>query len=368
MLYRPFQDRLLSALGMGNMRLPVRAYGRSQRIDQPKAQEIIDYAMEHGVNYYDTAYVYHNGQSERFLGTAFAGYPREKYHLATKFLLQANPDFRYVFQDQLERLQTDFIDFYLLHAISDRTVSRYLTGGCLEYFDEQKRLGKIRALGFSFHGSVETLEKVVAARKWDFAQIQLNYYDWAYDIAKQEYEILVREGVPIMVMEPVRGGKLAALPEEAERLLKSVHPDWSVASWAFRWLRGLPNIQVVLSGMSTLDQIQENVELFGDDTALTKEEEAVLFRACELFRKEIHIPCTACRYCCDGCPAKINIPVYLDYMNRYLINGRWELQGVKSAASKGKPKDCIACGACTEHCPQNIPVSEHLQRLAQLIR
>jgi len=349
------------------MRLPVEKTANGEQIDQEKAREIIDYAMQNGVNYFDTAYVYHNGESERFLGSALAKYSRGDYYLATKFLLPANPNFKFVFQEQLKRLQTEYVDFYLIHAISDQTVSRYLEGGCLEYFDEQKRIGNIRHLGFSFHGSIDTLKRVIAARDWDFAQIQLNYYDWAYDIAKEEYQMLTQSNIPIMVMEPVRGGKLAALPAEAEQMLKEAHPDWSIASWAFRWLKGLPKIQVVLSGMSNMDQIWENVDLFSRESALTSDDEKILFRASELFRKEVYIPCTACRYCCDDCPSQINIPIYLDYMNQYLINGQWGLQGINTVNSNGLPKDCIACGACKAHCPQNIQISDYLQQLASLI-
>jgi predicted aldo/keto reductase-like oxidoreductase len=231
---------------------------------------------------------------------------------------------------------------------------------------EQKRLGRIGYLGFSFHASEQTLIRLVDLRGWDFAQIQMNYFDWMYGSAKREYEILTEKNIPVMVMEPVRGGRLATLSPEAERILKSEHPDWTLASWALRWVKRLPGVQVVLSGMSTLEQIKENIRLFEDDNALTDDDEATLFRACEAFRKEVRVPCTACRYCCDDCPAQINIPAVLEVYNRYKTDGPWALNALKGIDSQGMPKDCIACGACMEHCPQNIDIKGIMQELAEI--
>ncbi len=366
MTNKEFHDIKLSWLGMGNMRLPVQNDDPNAPIDRKRAQEIIDYAMANGINYYDTAYVYHNSESEKFLGEALGKYPRDSYYLATKFLILANPDYKAVFEEQLERLKTDRIDFYLLHAVLDHTVDQYIDGGCIEYFMEQKRLGRIGHLGFSFHASEPTLSRLVNLREWDFAQIQLNYFDWLFGTAKREYEILAEKDIPVMVMEPIRGGRLATLSAEPERILKDAHPDWSLATWAFRWVKRLPNVKVVLSGMSTLDQIKENVALFADERALSDEEEATLFRACEAFRKEVQVPCTACRYCCDGCPAEINIPALLEVYNHYKTDGPWALNELKKIDSKGMPKDCIACGACAEHCPQNIDIKGIMQELAAI--
>ncbi len=354
----------LSGLGMGNMRLPVQNDESGAPIDRPRAQEIIDYAMENGINYFDTAYTYHNGESEKFLGDAMAKYPRESYYLATKFFILANPDYKAVFEEQLTRLKTDYIDFYLLHAIFDKTYERYMTEGSAEYFAEQKKLGRIGQLGFSFHGSEETLKKLVDARDWDFAQIQLNYYDWFSGKARREYEILQEHGIPVIAMEPVRGGRLAALSSDAEDILKKACPDWSLAGWALRWIKRLPQVRVVLSGMSTLGQIKENVALFGDESALGDEEEALLMRAYEAFRGQVQVPCTACRYCCDDCPAEIDIPAVLDVYNRYKTDGEWALNDLKEIDSKGMPKDCIECGVCSEHCPQSIDIPAIMQELA----
>ncbi len=368
MIYQQFRDLKLSSLGMGNMRLPLQNDEPGAPIDRIRAQEIIDFAMANGINYYDTAYLYHNGESEKFLGEALANYPRESYYLATKFFLLANPDYKAVFEEQLSRLKTDYIDFYLLHAVFDETFDRYMGEGSVEYFLEQQKLGRIKYLGFSFHGSEETLQKLVAARKWDFAQIMLNYYDWMTGKAKREYEILKEHNTPIIAMEPVRGGRLATLSPGAEAILKQAHPDWSLASWALRWIKRLPQVKVVLSGMSTLDQIKENIELFSDERVLTDEEEAIALSAAEVFQKQVLVPCTACRYCCDTCPAEINIPAMLELYNRYKLDGAWVLEDIDEIESTGKPKDCIACNVCVEHCPQSIDISGIMQELAAQIK
>ncbi|MBD5157152.1 MAG: 4Fe-4S dicluster domain-containing protein [Butyrivibrio sp.] len=364
--YKSFQDISLSRLGMGNMRLPVQGDKAGAPIDRVRAQEIIDYAMENGINYFDSAYVYHGGESEKFLGEAMKKYPRDTYYLATKFLLSTNPDYKAVFEEQLERLQTDRIDFYLLHAIFDGNCRSYLDSGCIKYFLEQKKAGRIRYLGFSSHAGVEALTKMADHHQWDFAQIQLNYFDWLYGDTAKEYKVLEERNIPIMVMEPVRGGRLAVLSGEAEKMLKAAHPDWSMASWALRWVKRLPQVQVILSGMSDMEQIRDNVRTFQEPEGLTDEDAQLLMRACEAFKKQVSVPCTACRYCCDGCPMKIDIPAYLDVYNSYRTDGPWALNRMGSIESAGKPSDCIGCGACAGHCPQSIQIPEIMSELAEL--
>lgn len=366
MIYKSFQDIALSRLGMGNMRLPVQGGKSGAPIDRIRAQEIIDYAMENGINYYDTAYVYHGGESEKFLGEAMKKYPRESYHLATKYLVFANPDYKAVFEEQLERLQTDYIDFYLIHGISDDIYQSYMENGCIEYFLEQKKAGRIRYLGFSAHASVETLTKAADHHQWDFAQIQLNYFDWKYGSAAKEYKALEERNIPIMVMEPVRGGRLAALSSEAEEMLKAAHPDWSMASWAMRFAKRLPQVQVILSGMSNMEQIRDNIRTFQEPEGLTDADAELLMRACEAFKKQISVPCTSCRYCCDDCPMKIDIPAYLDVYNSYKTDGSWALKRMDNIESEGKPSDCIGCGACAGRCPQSIRIPEIMSELAGL--
>lgn len=367
MNYKPFQEIKLSTLGMGNMRLPGKVGGAPDEIDYEKSQEIIDYAMANGINYYDTAWVYNNGKSEEFLGHAMKKFDRSSFYLATKFNIQSNPDYKFVFETQLKRLQTDYIDFYLIHCITDGNTDSYLNCGAIEYFLEQKRLGKIKYLGFSAHSGLEALKKFSDHHQWDFAQLQINYYDWRHGEAAAGYKILEERNIPCVVMEPVRGGRLASLTPDAEQLLKSVHPDWSIASWAMRFVQSLENIQVILSGMSNMEQIKDNVATFSGEPGLSDSDKEVLFKACDMFKKELQIPCTACRYCCADCPMEINIPEFLKVYNDYKVNGQWALGGVNKIESKGKPGDCIGCGACMGHCPQNIDIPKHMADFAKVL-
>lgn len=368
MIYKPFKDIELSCLGMGNMRLPVIDDKPGAPIDYKRAQEIIDYAYENGVNYYDTAYVYHNGESETFLGEALKKYPRDSYYLATKFYYLANHDYKAVFEEQLKKLRTDYIDFYLIHCINDTLYRTYLECGCIDYFLEQQRQGRIKYLGFSSHAGVENLTTFANHHKWDFAQIQLNYFDWRYSTTSEEYKVLADRDIPVMVMEPVRGGRLAVLSPDAEKMLKALHPDWSIASWALRWVKRLPQVQVVLSGMSSLEQIKDNINTFSTPDSLTDEETEVLISACDAFKKQVSVPCTACRYCCDECPMEINIPDYLKIYNRYKTDGQEALKQLDKVDSKGKPSDCIACGSCMGHCPQNIGIPDIMSELSELTK
>ena len=366
---KKFQDIQLSRLGMGNMRLPgVEGSNDPNAIDYKKAHEIIDYAYNHGINYFDSAYVYNNGESEKCVGECMKKYPRDSFYLATKFFIGATTDYKAVFAEQLERLQTDHIDFYLIHCVMDGNCDQYLESGAIEYFLKMKEEGKISYLGFSSHASPAYLEKMANHHQWDFAQLQLNYFDWCYGTTKEEYKILEERHIPIMVMEPVRGGKLAKLNEQAHAMLKGIHSDWSDASWALRFVRHLPQVQVILSGMSTMDQIVDNVKTFDDDSTFTNEDFNILMKACDSFHKQIVVPCTACRYCCDGCPMQINIPEFLKVYNAYKVDGYFNKAMYDAVDSIGKPADCIGCGACTGHCPQSIDVPNIMPQIAQLVK
>ena len=365
---KAFQDIELSRLGMGNMRLPsVDPKDPNAPIDYPEAFKIIRRAYEEGINYFDTAYVYNDGDSEKCLGEAMKIFPRDSYYLATKFYIDANPDYEAVFEEQLRRLQTDRIDFYLIHCLTDANIDKYLDSGAIEYFLEQKKNGRIRYLGFSSHASVDSLRRFADHHAWDFAQIQLNYYDWNYAATKQEYQILAEKDIPIMVMEPVRGGRLADLTPQADQILKTAHPDWSIAAWALKFVKSLPQVQVILSGMSTMEQLEDNLATFADDESLDEEDMETLWKACDMFKNQIQVPCTACRYCCIGCPKEINIPSYLTLYNSYKVDGPWALAEASAIQSKGKPADCVGCGACTGHCPQNIDTPKIMVELAGLI-
>lgn len=364
MIYKPFKDISLSCLGMGNMRLPQNWELPEHPIDRDKGREIIDLAMKGGINYYDTAYVY--GDSEEFLGDVMPAYKRDSYYLATKFNIGANPDYKAVFEEQLKRCKTDYFDFYLLHAVGDWSKDKYIESGCIEYFEEMRKQGKIRYFGYSAHASHETLKAFADYKDWDFTQIQLNYYDWLFGGAKGEYEILKERNVPVIVMEPVRGGRLASLTPEAEAILKEAHPDWSIASWAFRWVKRLSQVQVVLSGMSNLEQMKDNIGTFSDEAALTDEEEKLLFKACTMFKEQIQVPCTGCRYCVDNCPSQIDIPKMMEIGNNFRINGEWALHPLRDT-DKPTPKDCIGCGACTTHCPQGIDIPGLMSEMSEKI-
>lgn len=365
MIYKPFQSIQLSTLGMGAMRLPMKD---QDHIDYEKAHEILDKAYECGINYFDSAYVYNAGDSERCLGACMKKYPRDSFYLATKFNVDANPDYEAVFEEQLERLQTDHIDFYLIHCLKDYNIDKYINGGAIEYFREQQAKGRITYLGFSTHADLATLTRFADYTHWDFAQIQMNYYDWVYGSAAEEYKILEERNIPIMVMEPVRGGRLATLTPEVSKMLQQVHPDWSMAAWALRFVKSHPQIQVILSGMSTLEQLGDNLSTFGDADGLNENDYRLILKAGELFKKQLQVPCTGCRYCTPECPMQINIPAYLEVYNDYKVNGGWALHRLEKVESTGKFTDCIGCGACTGHCPQDIAIPKIMAELAEAVK
>lgn len=367
MIYKQFKDIKLSRLGMGNMRLPsVQPGVPGSPIDHQEAYKVIDLAMASGINYYDTAYVYNQGDSEKCVGEALSKYPRDSYYLATKFNYRANPDYKAVFAEQLERLQTDHIDFYLLHCLLDTNIDNYLNCGCIEYFEQMQKEGKIRYLGFSSHASVETLRRFASVRDWDFAQIQMNYLDWEFKTTKQEYEILTERNIPIMVMESVRGGRLSDLNPECNAKLKAAQPEWSISSWAFRWLLTHDNVNVLLSGMSNLEQVQDNVKTFSAENALTPEQSDFLISVAHEFQKSFTVPCTACRYCTDGCPMGLEIPELLKVYNRAKYDRRWNKDAFAEYESSKLPTNCIGCGNCTSHCPQGIDIPSYMQKLSRL--
>ena len=362
MIFKNFQSIKLSTLGMGAMRLPMKD---KDHIDYPKAHEILDRAYAAGINYFDTAYVYQGGDSEKCLGECMKKYPRDSYYIASKFHVDANPDYEAVFEEQLKRLQTDHIDFYLLHCLKDYNIDKYINDGAVDYFIEQKKKGRITYLGFSTHADTDTLTRFADHYAWDFAQIQMNYYDWAYGSTAQEYAILEARNIPIMVMEPVRGGRLATLTPEVEEMLRAVHPDWSMASWALRFVRSHPQVQVILSGMSTLEQLEDNLSTFSQPGGLNSQDYEILLKAGAQFKNQIQVPCTGCRYCVDECLMHIDIPAFMNLYNSYKVNGAWVLGDMDRMDSEGKPWDCIGCGACMGHCPQDIGIPDIMAELAK---
>ncbi|MDO4260920.1 MAG: aldo/keto reductase [Eubacteriales bacterium] len=363
---KSLNDAVPSRLGMGVMRLPVRD-GDYGSIDYEKAKAIIDRCMEAGITYYDTAYIYHEGKSEEFLGKALREYPRNRYFVADKYNMQANPDYRAQFAEQLKRLQMDYIDFYLLHGIQDSDADEILENGCIAYFDALRKKGTIRRLGFSFHGSPAVLRRCLEAYSWDFVQIQLNYYDWYFGDARELYEILTEARIPVMVMETVHGGLLANLNEDAAQPLKEAAPDRSLASWAVRWVLDLPNVWVALSGMSTLAQLEDNLRTYQEALPLTEKEQECIREAAQKQRAAVAVACTACRYCCPGCPAGLDIPALLKAYNDAKLGGAWRLANLLSLEEGKRPSACISCGSCTRHCPQGFQIPKYMREMAEMM-
>ncbi len=368
MTYKELCGEKLSRLGMGNMRLPTKD-GRNGPIDEEKAQAIIDYVVASGVNYFDTAYMYHGGKSEGFIGRALSKYPRDSYFLADKmpsYPLEEGRSPQEIFEEQLMRCGVDHFDFYLLHNLCEDSVPVFTDPekGVIPYLLEQKKAGRIRHFGLSSHAKPETLKAFLDQYDFfEFVQLQLNYLDWDMQDAKQQYEIVTNYGAPVWVMEPCRGGRLASLTPEADALLKAHATDRSIASWAFRYVMSLPNVGVVLSGMTQLDQAQDNVHTFSDDTPLSEAEAAVLSQALEQFRAQVIVPCTACHYC-DGCPMELDIPEILRLVNRFALS-KGPMIHMDVDELSHKPDECIACGACLSRCPQHIAIPDLMHRFAE---
>lgn len=372
MIYKEFKGMNISQLGMGNMRLPT-AGAPMGAIDREKAQEIIDYVYKNGVNYFDTAFMYHGGDSEKFLGEALKKYSRESFYLADKmpgFMVQPGQSPNTIFEEQLRRCQTDYFDFYLLHNVSESTIDTYMNEelGIIDYLLEQKKAGRIRYFGFSNHGKPETLKRFI--ERWncfDFVQIQLNYLDWTLQDAKRQYEIITEHGMPVWVMEPCRGGRLASLSPEADELLKKARPDVSIASWAFRYLQTLPNVQVVLSGITQMEQAADNIKTFAQPNPLSKDEQKVLEQAVQMLKENLNVPCTKCRYC-NGCPKGLDISELLAIYNELCIDhGPALMIALRNMPEEKKPVNCIGCGQCSKKCPQNIDIPGIMSKLAKTL-
>ncbi len=368
MIYSEFQGKQLSLLGFGTMRLPTLPDGT---IDQAQVQEMTDYALAHGVNYFDTAYPYHASQSERSIGKALAKHPRESFYLATKYpghqILSDGYDPRPIFEEQLEKCGVEYFDFYLLHNVYEKSIETYLDPkwGIVDYFKEQKRLGRIRHLGFSSHAGYATLKRFLDAvgEDMEFCQIQLNYLDWTLQGAKERYELLAERGIPVWVMEPVRGGKLAKLSDAEEAKLRALRPEESTAAWGFRFLQGLANVKMVLSGMSNMAQMQDNVKTFSGGKALSAEENALLLELAEGMKDSV--PCTGCRYCCDGCPMELDIPELLRIYNEVRISPVVNAgMRIEALPEDKRPSACVGCGQCSQMCPQKIDVPAAMQDFA----
>ena len=354
-----------SLLGFGCMRFPQTPEGK---IDEALTQKMIDKAISEGVNYIDTAYPYHDGQSEVVVGNVLKKYDRNSYYLATKlpvWLVNTVEDVDKYLEEQLSKLQTDHIDFYLMHAMGKERWDKMVKIGCVERLAELKKQGKIRYMGFSFHDKYEVFEEILNYCDWDFCQIQLNYMDAEEQAGLKGYQLAVDKGIPVVVMEPVKGGSLAVFAEDITAKLKELDQEATPASYALRWVGSLPGVKVILSGMSSMEQVEDNLRTFKDFKPLSEKEQEVIRQVTEILRSRVQNGCTGCRYCMP-CPAGVDIPgcfaawnTYHMYQNYNAVSWNWEV----SLGDAHKPVNCVQCGKCEAQCPQKIAIREDLKKV-----
>ncbi|MCQ2567769.1 MAG: aldo/keto reductase [Mogibacterium sp.] len=377
MIYRKFKDKELSLLGMGCMRFPC-IDGKDGEPDQAAVNEMVDYAMAKGINYYDTAYGYHEGNSQIVIGNALKKYPRESFYLANKFPGYDAENFGKideVFNEQLRKCQVDYFDFYLFHNVCESNIDAYLDDeiGLYDFLMQKKAEGKIRHLGFSCHGSFETMMRFIRkyGKDLEFCQIQLNYVDMELQDARLKVEALIAMGMPIWVMEGLRGGKLARGCLGAEKMLSEKRSDFTPANWAFAFLESIPNVGMILSGMSDLEQVQQNIDFFGEEQQLTDEEMGILFTAAHLDieANKDTVPCTACRYCTSKCPMELDIPGLLKVYNEHVYTGEGFIAPMFLSAMEDnkKPGACLGCGECAKVCPQKIDIPGTMKKFAEIM-
>ncbi len=373
MIYKQFQDQKLSALGFGCMRLPVRG-GVYADIDEAAVSEMVAYAMAHGVNYYDTAWGYHDGMSETVMGKVLSAYPRESFFLASKFPgydLSNMGKVEEIFEKQLEKCGVEYFDFYLFHNVCEMNIDAYLDDvlyGTYTYLKKQKENGRIRHLGFSAHGAYSVIERFLQAygRDMEFCQLQLNYLDWTFQDAKAKVELARSYGLPVWVMEPLRGGKLASLPADAESKLKALRPQESIPAWAFRFLQTVPDVCVTLSGMSDFEQVKQNIATFEEDLPLSEREWDALQEIAREMTGKKTLPCTACRYCTSHCPKGLDIPELIKLYNEHSFTGGGFIAPMRigTLPEEKRPGACIGCRSCERVCPQQIKISEMMTDFA----
>ena len=362
-------DKNPSLLGFGCMRFPVLS-NESHDIDEVLAQKMIDYAYSRGVNYFDTAYPYHHGLSEIFVGKALKKYPRESFYLASKlpsWLIKSLDDVKRIFDEQLKKCQVEYFDYYLCHALGKENFKPYLIPGVMDYLYQMKKEGKIRHLGFSFHDTVEALDEIIHTYEWDFVQLQLNYLDWSFLNAEKMYQIVEDYGVPCIVMEPVRGGTLAVLSEDAQKTFKAYHPDMSIASWAIRYAASKANVLTVLSGMSNFEQTEDNLNTVTNFKPIDEKEQKVIDQALASYLESKTIPCTSCNYCMP-CPHGVEIPKNFSNYNKYAIskNKNSFINVYENELEFSNADVCISCGECVELCPQHIQIPDRMSDLSQI--
>lgn len=375
MEYRIKNNRLgVSLLGFGAMRLPCfkpEKEGEQGGIDLEKTAEMVEYAYSHGVTYFDTAYMYHGGNSEIAMGKVLKKYPRESFFIADKlpiWMCEKKENVAAIFENQKKKTGFDRFDYYLLHSLDGENYDKCESFGAYNFIREQRERGAIGKIGFSFHGSIEDLNRIVGDHSWDFAQIQLNYLDWEDGNAGEQYRILTEAGIPVIVMEPVRGGKLASPGERAEKLLSEANPGKSAASWAIRYAASLPNVITVLSGMSTFEQVEDNVDTISHFSALNENEYKVLDRVAAILREPDLIPCTGCDYCVD-CPQGVRISSVFKIYNS-LESKEIDAHTAKEryAELENGADACVKCGLCASHCPQGLDIPTLLEEKTKKLK
>ena len=365
-------------LGFGLMRLPLLDPKDPAKVDVEQVKQMADLFIENGFTYFDTAVFYHNSASEPLAKTVLADrYPRESYTLATKLhcgVVNSREDCEALFRGQLAKTGAGFFDYYLLHGIEEGLLPKYEALDAFAFVFEKKAQGLAKHVGFSFHGTADLLERLLTDYpQMEFVQLQLNYLDWESEWvqARACYETAQRHGKPVVVMEPVKGGTLANVPKAAEALFLQADPSASVASWALRFAAGLSDVMMVLSGMSDLAQMRENIKTFENPAPLTEEQRQICFRAAEMINAQTAVPCTGCSYCTGGCPQNIPIPqlfsLYNEDMREDLEKKGWTFTPGRYQSlteSRGKAGDCMECGQCESICPQQLPIMEHLKDVA----
>ena len=361
---RFINDYNVSLLGMGCMSLPM----NNEEIDYEKTIELIDLAYKSGINYFDTAYPYHMGKSETVIGNILKKYPRDSFYLADKMPIwncKSLEDVKKIFNEQLEKCQVEYFDFYLCHAMNIDRLEEYKKYDAFNFLVEMKKEGKIKNLGFSFHDAAQNILPIIKEVDWDFAQIQFNYLDYDMQDAKKQYELLTENNISVVVMEPVRGGMLANVCDEAENLFKENRPNMSVASWALRYVASFSYIKVILSGMSIMEQLEDNINTFTNYEELTEQDKEVIQKAKKAILGNNFVPCTSCKYCMP-CPMGINIPRTFAIYNVYGINK--DIDRFRKALSNNPVEldVCVKCGACVSQCPQKIDIPSKLEEINSL--
>lgn len=376
MITKEFKGERISALGFGLMRLPTLANDEG-KVDVAEVERMIDRALEGGINYFDTAWGYHRGESERIVGKTLALRSRDRFNLASKFPGYDRDNLRRmheIFETQLCKCGVEYFDYYLLHCVLDKNADDYLdneTFGLIPYLMEEKARGRIRHLGFSTHSSVAGLADFLdrGGAELDFCQIQLNYIDWTFQDAKAKVDLLNRTGLPIWVMEPLRGGRLATLKPEYVARLNALRPGTSIPAWGFRFLQSIPGVTMTLSGMSTMAQLSENIATFATEEPLNETEMSELLAIADEMVSVGTVPCTACRYCTPNCPQGLDIPELLSMYNEYQFTegDPSVIRTIKEMDPKEQPSACIGCRSCESACPQGIAIADVMAQLAGLV-